>query len=463
MDSPDASYPAGLKRLVLLVTTAGSFLTPFLGSAVNIALPAIGTEFAMNAVQLSWVATAFLLAAAVFLVPFGKLADIHGQKKIFLAGMFLHLVSAILMLQVASAGWLIAFRVIQGVGSAMIFGTSVAVLTSVYPPGERGRALGINVAAVYTGLSSGPYLGGLLNQNFGWRSIFLASALLSAAIILLTLWKLSDEWVGARGEKFDLPGSLLYGLMLVAVMYGIMQLPSLLGAGLIGSGSLLLLVFVRWESRLESPVLNMRLFRENRVFALSNLAALINYGATYAVSFLLSLYLQYIQGLSPQRAGLVLVAQPAMQAVFSPLAGRLSDRVDSRVVASTGMALITLGLGGLAFLGAGTPLALIVPLLMLLGFGFALFSSPNTNAVMGSVERRFYGVASATLGTMRLSGQMFSLGIAALVFAVVIGRVPITPENHPAFILSVRVAFAIFAILCFAGIFASLSRGKLRG
>ncbi|HLA98413.1 MAG TPA: MFS transporter [Anaerolineales bacterium] len=461
MDSLDASYPASLKRLALLATTAGSFLTPFLGSAVNVALPAIGAEFAMNAVQLSWVATAFLLAAAVFLVPLGKLADIHGQKKIFLAGMLLHLVSAISMLQVASANWLIALRAIQGIGSAMIFGTSVAILTSVYPPGERGRALGINVASVYTGLSSGPFLGGLLTQSFGWRSIFLASALLSAAIILLTLWKLGDEWAGARGEKFDLPGSLLYALMLVAVMYGLAQLPSLLGAGLIVSGSLLLLVFIRWESRLESPVLNMRLFRQNRVFALSNLAALINYSATYAVSFLLSLYLQYIQGLPPHRAGLVLVAQPAMQAMFSPLAGRLSDRVESRVVASTGMALIALGLGGLAFLGAETPLALIVPLLMLLGFGFALFSSPNTNAVMGSVERRFYGVASATLGTMRLSGQMFSLGIAMLIFAVVIGRVPITPQYYPAFILSVRVAFAIFAVLCFGGIFASLSRGKL--
>lgn len=462
MEPIESSYSDSLKRLVLLVTTVGSFLTPFLGSAVNIALPAISAEFNMTAVQLSWVATAFLLAAAMFLVPFGKIADIQGRKKIFLVGMFLHLVAASLSILVASTGWLITLRVFQGIGSAMIFGTSVAILTSVYPPGERGRVLGINVASVYTGLSSGPFLGGLLTQNFGWRSIFLASAILSALIITLTLWKLTDEWVGAHGEKFDLVGSLVYGLTLVAVMYGFSQLPSWLGAGLILAGSLLLLVFIWWESRVESPVLNMRLFRENRVFALSNLAALINYSATYAVSFLLSLYLQYIKGFTPQRAGLVLVSQPVMQALFSPLAGRLSDRVESRVVASTGMALITAGLAALAFLGADTPQALIVVVLMLLGFGFALFSSPNTNAVMGSVEKRFYGVASATLGTMRLSGQMFSIGIASLVFAVLIGKVQITPQYYPAFVTSIRAAFGIFAALCFGGIWASLSRGKLR-
>lgn len=460
--SHESADGESLKRLVLLVTTVASFLTPFLGSAVNLALPAISAEFQMTAVQLSWVATAFLLAAAMFLVPFGKIADIHGRKKIFLAGMLVHLISALLSVQAPSAGWLIALRVFQGIGSALIFGNSVAILTSVYPAGERGRVLGINVASVYTGLSSGPFLGGLLTQNFGWRSIFLVSAILSGAIILLTLWKLRDEWVGAQGERFDVLGSLIYGLMLVAVMYGFSQLPSWLGAGLIAVGVVLLVVFIWWESRLESPVLNMRLFRENRVFALSNLAALINYSATYAVSFLLSLYLQYIKGLPPQRAGLVLVSQPIMQALFSPLAGRLSDRVESRVVASTGMALITAGLTVLAFLNADTPQAVIVAILMVLGFGFALFSSPNTNAVMSSVERRFYGVASATLGTMRLAGQMFSIGIASLLFAVVIGKVQITPQYYPAFVISVRTAFGIFAALCFAGIWASLWRGKLR-
>lgn len=195
---------------------------------------------------------------------------------------------------------------------------------------------------------------------------------------------------------------------------------------------------------------------------MSNFAALINYSATFASGFLLSLYLQYIKGMGPESAGMILVSQPAVMALFSPLAGSLSDRIEPRVVASIGMALTTLGLSSFIFLDTGTPLGLIVACLIVLGFGFALFSSPNTNAVMSSVESRHCGVASGTLGTMRLTGQMFSMGIAMLIFAVVMGRVPITPEYYGQFLVSTRIAFAVFTALCFAGIFMSLARGRVR-
>jgi MFS family permease len=207
----------------------------------------------------------------------------------------------------------------------------------------------------------------------------------------------------------------------------------------------------------------MNLFRSNTVFVFSNLAALINYSATFAVSFLLSLYLQYIKGLSPQNAGLILVSQPIMQALFSPSAGRLSDRIESRIVASAGMALTVIGLLLLTLLNEETALVFIIVSLMLLGFGFALFSSPNTNAIMSSVEKRFYGVASATLGTMRLIGQTLSMGIAMLIFAIHIGKVQITPEYYAPFLTSTQTAFVVFAVLCFGGIFASLARGNVRG
>jgi MFS family permease len=205
----------------------------------------------------------------------------------------------------------------------------------------------------------------------------------------------------------------------------------------------------------------MNMFSNNRTFTFSNLAALINYSATFAVSFLLSLYLQYIKGLPPQSAGMVLVAQPFVMTVFSPLAGRLSDRVEPRVVASIGMTLTTIGLILFTFLDNETSLAFIVFNLILLGFGFAMFSSPNTNAIMTSVEKRYYGIASGTLGTMRLVGQMLSMGIAMLLFAIFIGRAQITPEYYSLFIESVNVAFMIFSVLCFIGIFASLARGKV--
>jgi len=225
----------------------------------------------------------------------------------------------------------------------------------------------------------------------------------------------------------------------------------------------MLAVFLRWELRVESPVLRVRLFLENHVFAFSNLAALINYSATFAVSFLLSLYLQFNKGLDPQTAGLILVAQPFVQAVLSPAAGRISDRIEPRVVASAGMGVTVIGLVMLAFLTEETPMSFIIGALAVLGLGFALFSSPNTNAIMSSVERKFLGVASATLGTSRQVGMMLSMGIAMMIFSVVIGRVQITPEYHATLLSSVQIAFALFAALCVAGIYFSLARGRVRG
>lgn len=446
----------------MLVTTVGAFLTPFMGSSIAIGLPSIGDELAMDAILLGWVATAYLLAAAMFLVPFGRIADIYGRKRIFTYGMITYTAASLLSAISTSAAMLISFRVLQGIGGAMIFSTGVAILTSVFPPEERGRVLGINVAAVYAGLSLGPFVGGLLTQYLGWRSMFWANVPLGLLIIALIFWKLKGEWAEAKGEKFDIVGSIIYSLMLIAIMYGFTMLPELPGAGLILAGGLGIVAFVKWETKVKSPVLDVRLFGNNTVFALSNLAAFINYSATFAVSFLLSLYLQYIKGLTPQIAGLVLVAAPVMQAIFSPLAGRLSDKIEPRIVASLGMGLTVIGLIFFIFLGNATSLWFIIAGLIILGFGFALFSSPNTNAVMSSVEKRFYGVASATLATMRQIGMMFSMGMVMLIFAIYLGRVQITPEYYAPFLSSLNTAFIIFTVLCFGGIFASLARGKVR-
>ena len=450
------------KRSALVVATLSAFVTPFMGSAVNIALPSIEKEFGIDAILLTWIATSYLLAAAISLVPFGRLADIHGRKKIFTYGMVIFTISSFLSAISISAPMLILFRILQGVGSSMVFATGIAILTSVFPPQERGKVLGINVAAVYIGLSLGPFLGGLLTQHFTWRSIFLVTVPLGLISIALVLWKLKGEWAEARGEKFDLPGSLIYGLGIVAIMYGISLLPGLRSLWLIVCGLLSIVVFVTWETKVENPVFDLDLFKTNRVFALSNVAALINYSATFAVAFLLSLYLQHIKGLSPQSAGIVLISQPVVQAIFSPLAGRLSDRVEPRIVASIGMSLTTLGLVLFIFLNENSTLEFVVARLILLGFGFALFASPNTNAIMGSVEKRFYGLASGSVGTMRLLGMMTSMGIATVIFAIFIGRVQITIEYYPMFLKSMKAAFIVFSLLCFGGIFASLVRGRVR-
>jgi len=449
------------KGTVLFVAMVGSFVTPFMGSSVNIALPAIQKELAMDAVLLSWVQTAFLLAAAVFMVPVGRLSDIYGRKKTFLWGMLCFTAATMVCALCGSAAGLIAARVGQGLGSAMIFASGLAIITSVFPLGERGRAIGFTIASVYFGLSLGPVLGGLLTQNLGWRSIFWVNVPLGLATIFLVLRKLTGEWAEARGERFDLAGSLIYGLVLASFMFGLSLLPELKGLGLIGLGLAGLAVFIKWELKAAAPVFQVKLFRTNATFAFSNLAALIHYSATFAVVFLMSLYLQYIKGLPPQKAGFILVTQPLVMAVFSPLAGRLSDRIEPRLVASIGMGLTGLGLFIFTFLGPKSASALIVGNLALIGLGFALFSSPNTNAIMSSVSRKFLGQASGAVSTMRLIGQMVSMGLTALVFALIIGRVRITPEHYPAFLQSVRMAFFIFTGLCVLGVAASLQRGRV--
>jgi EmrB/QacA subfamily drug resistance transporter len=450
------------RRSALLISTLSSFLTPFMGSSILIALPTIGREFGVDAIVLGWVATSFILAAAIFLLPFGRLADIHGRKRVYAWGIALFTLASLLCGLAPSVGLLIGFRALQGVGSTMMFGTGTAILTSVYPAGERGWVLGVNVAAVYLGLSLGPPLGGQLTWHFGWRSIFLVCVPAGLIVLGLIRWRLPGEWAGARGERFDGGGACLSGLGLVLLVFGLSAASGAWSVALILLAALAFVAFVRWEYRTPSPMLDMELFRRNPVFVFSNLAALIHYNATFGVSFLLSLYLQELRGLGPQAAGLVLLCQPALMAGCSPFAGRLSDSVEPRTVASTGMAMTATALALFAFLGQETPIALIALNLVLLGVGYSLFSSPNTNAVMSSVDRRAYGVASATLGTMRLTGNLLSMATATLLLTIFLGRQQIAPALHTVFLQGVRVTFAIFAGLCVAGTFASLARGKVR-
>jgi EmrB/QacA subfamily drug resistance transporter len=450
-----AQTASSIRIAALLVATLANFLTPFMSSAVNIALPAIGSEFASSAILLSWVPTSFLLAAAMFAVPFGRISDIYGMKKIFSYGIIIFTIASFLSAVAPSTESLIIFRIIQGIGGAMIFVTGLAIITSVYPPQERGKAIGINIATVYIALSLGPVLGGIMTQYFGWRSLFYAMIPLGILILILTYWKLNDEWAECKGEKFDIKGSIFYSIVLVMVMYGFSTLPHITGIILVISGVIGFIGFLMYELKLESPVLNVKLFK-NRTFAFSNLAALINYSATFAVTFLLSLYLQYIKALDPLSAGLILVAQPVMMAIFAPIAGRLSDNFVPQKLAALGMTLSTIGLFLFAFINAQTSIAFITVGLIIIGTGFGFFSSPNTNAIMGSVERKFYGVASAMVSTMRLLGQTFSMGLALMVFAIFIGNVQITTLQYPALLNSIHTVFLICTVLCFIGIFAAL-------
>jgi len=278
----------------------------------------------------------------------------------------------------------------------------------------------------------------------------------------LILWRLKGEWAEARGEKFDLIGAVVFSISLVMLLYGFTTLPATRGIVLVVLGVLGVLAFVRREMKMESPLLNIGLFRKNTVFIFSNLAMLIKYCAAFAISFLMSIFLQYIKGFSPQMAGLILVTTSFIIVIFAPVAGRLSDRFEPRRVAALGMAFSFVSLLLLIFLNEGTALWLIVVILAISGLGVAFFASPNTNAIMGSVERQFFGVAAGTQGTMRSTGMMLSMGIVMILFSIFIGKAGITPEYYPAFMTCMKLSFIIFAALCFGGIFAQLAGGKAR-
>ena len=448
-----------LKRSVLLVATFAAFLTPFMGSAVNLALPSIGKELDADAIELGWVISSFILASAIFLLPLGRMADIIGRKKMFFYGILLFTVSTFLILFAWNVKILILFRTLQGVASAMIFSTSLAIITSVFQPGERGKAMGINITAVYLGLSLGPVIGGLLTQYFGWKSIF-AFLIPFGIVSLVLIRRIDTEWADAKHEIFDWKGSLVYGIALFSSMYGFSKLPSASGWIFLVSGIAMAILFIIIELKTDNPVFDFKLVYQNRVFAFSGIAALIHYSATSATGFFISLYLQYLKGFDARTAGLIMIAQPLAMTLLSPMAGKLSDKHNPGVIASTGMGMTALGLILLCFITVDTPFWVIALLLLLMGIGFAFFSSPNSNAIMSSVEKRHLGVASAAVGTMRMVGQMMSMAIAMMLIALYIGKNPISPSNYPGLISAMKTGFLIFSALSFFGIFASLARNK---
>ncbi len=448
------------KRILLAVASLASFLVPYTVSSLNVALPAISASFSIDAVTLGWVTSSYLLTAAICIVPFGRLADIYGRKRFFVLGNILFAAGSLLAALSWSGTVIIVARIIQALGGAMVFSTSIAIVTAVFPPGERGRAIGIVTATVYAGLSLGPFIGGILTHNVGWPAIFLVNIPLALIVVVLTLRHIPDEW--AEPGRFDLPGAVFYGAALFCGIYGLTLLPSTAGVLWMVAGLVFLAVFLRQERRATEPIVDLALFSERPVFLYSNLAALINYAIVFAVGFLLSLYLQYNRGIDPQTAGLILIAQPVVQVVVSPLSGHYSDVIEPRILATAGMLFTTAGLGVLMFLSPATPLWVIIAGLLLLGFGYGLFSSPNTNAIMSSVTPQHLGIASGMVSTMRATGQMLSLAIAMLVFSAIIGTVQITPAVYPQLQQSVNIAFTVFFVLGLAGIAVSYARGRVR-
>ena len=447
------------RSATLLVVCTAHFLMPFMMSAVGVALPVIGREFSASAMQLGLVETTYVLSASIFLLAMGRMGDIYGRRRIFQYGIVLFTLVGGLLSQAWSIESMIAMRFLQGMGGAMVMATTFAIVVSVFPAEERGKALGIAVASVYAGISCGPFFGGALITAFGWRAIFYLAVPLGMLTFVISCLKLRGEWAEAKGEPFDWRGSLVYAAAILLLIVGASNLNRGAWAWLMalcGTGGLAL--FLVLESRTEYPVLNVALLRNNRVFAFSNLAALLNYAGTFGVTFFLSLYLQYIKGLNPREAGMILMIQPVVQAIFSPLCGRLADRFSAAGVATAGMGLCATGIGLAAGITAATPLHLIMATLVILGLGFALFSSPNVSVIMGSVAPRYLGVASGLNSTMRTLGMMTSMTIITIIFSIVMAGQAVTAETQPQFLFSMHAALLTFSVLCVIGIFFSIGR-----
>ncbi len=451
--------PQVSRSATLFAVCTAHFLMPFMMSAVGVALPAIGREFGASALQLGLVETTYVLSASIFLLSMGRLGDIHGRRRIFQSGIVVFTIAGGLLSQAWSIESVIALRFLQGMGGSMVMATTIAIVVSVFPPEERGKALGIAVASVYAGISCGPFIGGALVTSFGWRTIFYLSVPLGLLVFAITAAKLRGEWAESRGEPFDWPGSLVYAASILLLISGASNLHRGPWAWVLAAGGLCgIAFFLALQARTPYPLLDVVLLRRNRVFALSNLAALLNYAATFGVTFFLSLYLQYIKGMSAREAGALLIIQPIVQTLLSPLCGRLADRYPAERVATAGMALCAAGLGVAATFTGETSLSLVVVTLGFLGTGFALFSSPNTSVIMGSVEPRHLGVASGLSASMRTLGMMTSMTIITVIFSVLMAGHAVTPETHPAFLKSMQTALLVFCGLCGLGILFSMAR-----
>jgi len=449
-----------IQRITLIMILLNAFATPVMLSAVNVAIPFIADDLSVNAVLLCWIPMAYLMASAMFVLIFGRIADMVGRKKIFLMGTTSVIVTSLIATLVDSGIALIAVRFLQGISAAMLYATQVAIISSIFPPAKRGYAIGLTVSAIYLGLTIGPLIGGYAVDLYGWRASFVVHLPLAMIALAIGILYVKDEWLSDERGSFDLFGAILYMLSILVLCFGVSYLPSVLSSILIFFSLFGFIFFFLFERKHIHPIFDTTLFFTNRVFTFSCLASLIIYTATFANVVQINLYLQYLKDFSATAAGMIVMCQPITMAIFSPIAGRLSDKFEPKYLSTVGMAITCCGLIMLSNLEVHSELNYLILSLVITGFGFSLFSPPNVNAIMGSVEKKFYGSATGAMATMRVIGQMFSMVLVTLIFALIIGSVDINKENYGALEDAIRIIFSISAILCIPGLYLSMARGN---
>ena len=445
-------------------------------SILNIAIPALSQDLKTPFEIVQWIPIIYLLIMAITLIAFGRLADIRGRKNYFLLGILLFTISSFLCMLSTSGEMVIVFRAIQGTGSAFIVANSASMITEVFSHQETGKAMGIYVSSIYFGGVLGPVLGGLLVQGFTWRAIFAINLPIGAILIIIGFLKIKQSEQKLKEESFDILGTLTFGIALALFLLSLSLAntfgwasPIILSFIILSIISFISYIFI--ETRVKYPMLNLNLFRRNRIFAAANLAALFNYIATIGVSFLLSIYLQSILGLSPSITAFLLVPTTFTMAVSTLLSGRLSDRIGTRIPCTLGLSVMALGLFSLVFIITYFDIIFIVISQFIIGFGIGLFSSPNQSAIMKSVEKRDLGIASGTVQTMRVVGQSISIALLSAILVIFLPSsilnpvlshqiVSITSSIKANFEMGMHTAFIVSAIICIFGAIVSMVRGK---
>ncbi|WP_296790352.1 MFS transporter [uncultured Methanobrevibacter sp.] len=444
-----------LETIVIAVSFITSFFAVFLSNGIIIGVPAIAQEFAMNNVIQNWVPTIFFLVVAVFTVPAGQISGKFGVKKTLLAGVVLYLLASVGACLSFSTETFLVFRILQGAGVAFLNVSAMAMVVQAVKPQNRGKALGFTVTGVYLATSLSPVICGFLVQNLGWRSMFYFVIPFLVLCILLMVLKIPGEWKTYEKDKIDKTGSILYGIGILAFIYGFTTLTTTNGLLITIIGIVMLIIFGAYELRQKSPVFNMNLFK-NKKFTSSNIAALCSYIAVMVITTILNYHFQYVRGWNAQMSGLILIITPIIMAIMAPNAGKLSDKIHPQKLAAIGMAIATVAMLILTFLTQDTPLYLVVVAMILQGFGMGLFSSPNMNAIMSSVPPKDAPTASASQATMRTIGQTMSLGLLTLVFAWVMGSLELAPQYASMIVQASQTICLICTVACVLAVFASL-------
>ncbi len=449
------------KNIVLIICAILSFFTVFAFNAVMIAVPSIAAEYGMNNIVQNWVTIIFLLIVAAISVPAGQVSGKYGLKKVSIISIIFFIIISIANVVVTTSEMFLVCRLLMGVSIAFLNVTSMAMVVSAFEPHERGKAIGINITGVYLGLSLSPVIAGILDFQLGWRSIVLFS-IPFMVLLLAMLYKVKDEWITFEGSPLDIKGSLVYIVGILLFIYGFTRLNEPIGVILTVIGIAVLALFAYIEIRSDYPVFDVRFFKNSK-FLSSNFAALCAYLATFAVTTILNYHLQYIKGYDSQMSGMILIVAPLFQVVLAPLAGRWSDKVNPQILSAVGMGLGTISLLLFSLLDADTSLIFLILSMVFYGVGFGLFSSPNTNVIMSSVPPQATPAASASVSTVRVVGQTMSMGILTLVFAFVMGNVPMIEQYFPQLIASSQITCIICVVLCIASVFASLVGIKAKG